>query len=214
MASFGRELLSAALAGTASDEHPLRHVAELPARQASPHGWPPWVDPDVVAAFGGCGVREPWTHQVSAASLAHEGRHVVLSTGTASGKSVAYQMPILTTLARDRRARALYLSPTKALGADQLRAAHRLIGMVPALADVGPTSYDGDSPAEVRRFAREQSRWVFSNPDMIHLSMLRNHARWAVFLRNLRMSFLPGDFRLERGDGAAASAAAVPAVCR
>ena len=55
-----------------------------------------------------------------------------------------------------------------------------------ALADVAPTSFDGDSPAEVRRFAREQSRWVFSNPDMIHLSMLRNHARWAVFLRNLQ----------------------------
>ncbi|PRC45533.1 DEAD/DEAH box helicase, partial [Mycobacterium sp. ITM-2017-0098] len=57
---------------------------------------------------------------------------------------------------------------------------------VPGLSDVAPTAYDGDSPAEVRRFARERSRWIFSNPDMIHLSMLRNHARWAVFLRNLR----------------------------
>ena len=57
---------------------------------------------------------------------------------------------------------------------------------VPALRDVAPSSYDGDSPTEVRRFARERSRWIFSNPDMIHLSLLRNHARWAVFLRNLR----------------------------
>ena len=61
-----------------------------------------------------------------------------------------------------------------------------LTGAVPALRDVAPSSYDGDSPADVRRFARERSRWIFSNPDMIHLSLLRNHARWAVFLRNLR----------------------------
>src|SRR5579875_1479537 len=121
-----------------------------------------------------------------AAELAHAGRHVVVSTGTASGKSLAYQLPILNTLAADPRARALYLSPTKALGHDQLRTAHALTAATPLLADVAPTAYDGDSPAEVRRFARERSRWLFSNPDMVHLSMLRNHARWAVFLRNLR----------------------------
>jgi DEAD/DEAH box helicase domain-containing protein len=80
----------------------------------------------------------------------------------------------------------LYLSPTKALGHDQLRAAYALTSAVPRLADVAPTTYDGDSPAEIRRFARERSRWLFSNPDMIHLSILRNHARWAVLLRNLR----------------------------
>src|SRR5262249_24186180 len=76
--------------------------------------------------------------------------------------------------------------PTKALGHDQLRAAVALTQAVPALGDVAPSSYDGDSPADVRRFARERSRWIFSNPDMIHLSLLRNHARWAVFLRHLR----------------------------
>ena len=86
----------------------------------------------------------------------------------------------------DSRSRALYLSPTKALGHDQLRAAVSLTEAVSALRDVAPSSYDGDSPTEVRRFARERSRWIFSNPDMIHLSLLRNHARWAVFLRNLR----------------------------
>ncbi|MGB2919129.1 MAG: DEAD/DEAH box helicase, partial [Mycobacterium sp.] len=111
--------------------------------------------------------------------------HVVLSTGTASGKSLAYQLPILTRLTDNPRSRALYLSPTKALGHDQLRSVAALTSAVPRLIDVAPTPYDGDSPAEVRRFARERSRWIFSNPDMIHLSMLRNHARWAVFLRNL-----------------------------
>ncbi len=183
---FGRELLAFVLDGTAPDERPLRHVADLPPRQGRPQGWPPWAEPDVVQAFIDRGIAVPWSHQFAAAQLAHDGRHVVISTGTASGKSLAYQLPILSALARDRRARALYLSPTKALGHDQLRSAHELTDAVDRLRDVAPSSYDGDSPGEVRRFARERSRWIFSNPDMIHLSLLRNHARWAMFLRNLR----------------------------
>lgn len=186
MASFGSDLLAAALAGTAADEHPLRHVAELPARGGRPQGWPDWAEPDVVRAFADRGVTSPWSHQVRAAELAHAGRHVVVSTGTASGKSLAYQLPVLNALATDPRARVLYLSPTKALGHDQLRAAHALTTAIARLRDVAPTAYDGDSPAEVRRFARERSRWLFSNPDMIHLSILRNHTRWAVLLRGLR----------------------------
>ncbi|ULE35062.1 DEAD/DEAH box helicase [Mycobacterium sp. IDR2000157661] len=186
MADFGRELLACAVEGTASGgQNPLRHVADLPARQGRPQAWPPWAHPDVVRAFHDRGIAGPWSHQRAAADLAHAGRHVVLSTGTASGKSLAYQLPILTALKTDSRARVLYLSPTKALGHDQLRSAVALTEAVP-LADVAPSSYDGDSPTDVRRFARERSRWIFSNPDMIHLSLLRNHARWAVFLRHLR----------------------------
>jgi DEAD/DEAH box helicase domain-containing protein len=190
VASFGADLLAVALAGTAAGERPLRHVAELPARTGRPHGWPEWAEPDVVRAFAARGVEAPWSHQFHAAELAHAGRHVVISTGTASGKSLAYQLPVLNALATDPRARVLYLSPTKALGHDQLRTAHALTAAVPRLREPGfgvaPTAYDGDSPAEVRRFARERSRWLFSNPDMIHLSILRNHARWAVLLRGLR----------------------------
>jgi DEAD/DEAH box helicase domain-containing protein len=186
MVTFGSELLAAAVAGTEAGEHPLRHVAELPARHGRQRPWPTWVEPDVLRAFTDRGISSPWAHQVQAADLAHAGRHVVISTGTASGKSLAYQLPILNALATDPRARALYISPTKALGHDQLRAAHMLTAAIPRLSDVAPTAYDGDSPAEVRRFARERSRWVFSNPDMVHLALLRNHARWAVFLRGLR----------------------------
>lgn len=190
MASFGSDLLAAALSGTAADERPLRHVAELPPRSGRAHDWPEWAEPDVVKAFADRGIDSPWSHQFAAADLAHAGRHVVVSTGTASGKSLAYQLPVLNALATDPRARVLYLSPTKALGHDQLRAAHALTAAIPRLHDAGfavaPTAYDGDSPAEVRRFARERSRWLFSNPDMIHLSILRNHARWAVLLRGLR----------------------------
>jgi DEAD/DEAH box helicase domain-containing protein len=183
---FGRELLACAVSGTNSSEDPLRHVADLAPRHARSQTWPRWAEPDVVAAFVERGIAEPWSHQVSAADLAHSGRHVVLSTGTASGKSLAYQLPIASVLAAEPRARALYLSPTKALGHDQLRAAQALTNAVARLSTVGPSAYDGDSSQEARRFTRESSRWIFSNPDMIHLSMLRNHARWAVFLRNLR----------------------------
>lgn len=186
-ADFGRELLSCAIEGTSTDGYdPLRHVADLPPRHGRPQAWPQWADPDVVQAFVDQGIERPWSHQLAAADHAHDGRHVVVSTGTASGKSLAYQLPILTAMKANSRARALYLSPTKALGHDQLRAAVALTEAVPALRDVAPSAYDGDSPTDVRRFARERSRWIFSNPDMIHLSLLRNHARWAVFLRNLR----------------------------
>ena len=109
-------------------------------------------------AFVDRGVTQPWSHQAAAADLAHSGRHVVLSTGTASGKSLAYQLPILTTLAADPRARALYLSPTKALGHDQLRAAQSLTDAVPRLADVATEpvrrrqqpATRGGSPARAR----------------------------------------------------------------
>ncbi len=158
----------------------------LPPQAGRPRGWPEWAEPDVVDAFADRGISSPWSHQAEAAELAYAGRHVVIGTGPASGKSLAYQLPVLNALATDSRARALYLSPTKALGHDQLRAAHALAAAVPRLADVAPTAYDGDSPDEVRRFARERSRWLFSNPEMTHLSVLRNHARWAVLLRNLR----------------------------
>ena len=187
VASFGSELLTAVCGGDTGDRPPsLLHVAEMPARAARSAQWPSWVHPEVLATLRDQGIIVPWSHQVQAADLAHAGRDVVLSTGTASGKSLAFQLAITDALARDHRARALYLSPTKALGHDQLRTAHRLTVSTPSLHDAAPTAYDGDAAPEVRRFARERSRWLFSNPDMVHLSLLRNHARWAVFLRGLR----------------------------
>jgi DEAD/DEAH box helicase domain-containing protein len=183
MASFGAELL---ISDSGSPPDELRHLAEIPARKATNEAWPQWASAPVINAFHQRGIATPWSHQLKAAELAHSGRHVVISTGTASGKSLAFQLPILEALVRDPRAKALYLSPTKALGHDQLRAAHALIAATPGLADVTPASYDGDTPGEVRRFARERSRWLFSNPDMLHLSLLRNHTDWTMYLRNLR----------------------------
>lgn len=185
--TFGSELLTAVCGATPPGRtRSLLHVAEFPARPSRTAPWPSWVHPEVLATLRDEGITDAWTHQVHAADLAHAGRDVVVSTGTASGKSLAFQLPIMDALARDPGARALYLSPTKALGHDQLRTTHRLTAATPSLRDAAPTAYDGDTVPEVRRFARERSRWLFSNPDMLHASMLRNHARWALFLRRLR----------------------------
>ncbi len=183
---FGRELLNRVLVGTPVREEPLRHVADLPSRTARYVDWPEWVADPVVAALRESGVARPWSHQAEAASLAASGQHVVVATGTASGKSLAYRMPILSTLLREPRATALYLAPTKALGADQLRAIEELLDAAEELSSIRTSSYDGDTPGEVRQWARAHARWIFTNPDMLHLALLRGHARWSRFLRNLR----------------------------
>jgi DEAD/DEAH box helicase domain-containing protein len=176
-----RLLLDRVLAGVPRGENPLRHVRELPERAAVAVDWPGWVPSALRDAFVRCGVERPWRHQVEAAEHAWGGRHVVVATGTASGKSLAYQLPVLSALADDRRATALYLSPTKALGADQLRAVQGL-----EIDDVRPASFDGDTPMPERDWARAHARWIFTNPDMLHRGILPSHARWASFFRRLR----------------------------
>ena len=168
--------------GTGSDhDSPVTHVEEIPARPGRRAPWPEWAAPEVVAALTGRGIIAPWEHQVAAADRARGGGHVVLATGTASGKSMAYQLPALTALAEDPRATVLYLSPTKALAADQLRALVRL-----GVEGVRPATYDGDTPREEREWIRQHSRFVLTNPDMLHHALLPGHARWGAFLRRLR----------------------------
>ncbi|WP_285477970.1 DEAD/DEAH box helicase [Amycolatopsis sp. NBRC 101858] len=167
-------------AGIPSREDPVTHVADLPGRNARYAEWPSWADPAVVTALSDCGVSAPWAHQAEAASHAYEGRHVVISTGTASGKSLAYQLPVLSRLAAGEKANALYLSPTKALGADQLRSVSSLD--VPG---VRAASFDGDTPMVERDWVRAHANWVFTNPDMLHRGILSQHGRWAQFFRRL-----------------------------
>ncbi|HEV2779716.1 MAG TPA: DEAD/DEAH box helicase [Actinophytocola sp.] len=182
----GRRLLDRVLAGVPAGENPLTHVRDLPERAAGCVPWPSWV-PDLVRdAFIRCGVAQPWAHQIEAAEHAMAGRHVVLATGTASGKSLAYQLPVAVALTADPRATALYLAPTKALGADQLRSACAL-----ELPTLRPASYDGDTPMAERDWVRAHARWVFTNPDMLHRGVLPAHGRWAGFFR--RLSFVVVD---------------------
>jgi len=142
----------------------------------------------VRTAFAARGVASPWSHQVVAAEHAWAGRHVVLATGTASGKSLAFQLPGLARVlaARKRNGRpgatVLYLSPTKALAQDQLASLSSLD--VPRLA---ACTHDGDSPREQRDWARDHAEWLLTNPDMLHHSMLPGHARWSRFLSQLQL---------------------------
>jgi DEAD/DEAH box helicase domain-containing protein len=159
----------------------LTHVERVPSRTGSTVDWPLWVPTDLRVALRTRGVERPWSHQAAAADLAHAGRHVVVSTGTASGKSLAYHLPVLTALAADPRATALYFAPTKALAADQLRALSEI-----APADVRVSVYDGDTPWEEREWVRTYSRFVLTNPDMVHRGVLPRHANWSTFLRRLR----------------------------
>nr|WP_246242364.1 DEAD/DEAH box helicase [Pseudonocardia bannensis] len=162
------------------DGGPLRHAVRLPPRPGLSVAWPSWVPESVAESLRGAGVQAPWTHQAEGAELAHAGHDVVVATGTASGKSLVYQLPVLSRFATDPRATALYLSPTKALAADQLRALTAL-----GLDGVRPAAFDGDTPKEERDWARRNARWIFSNPDMLHRSLLPRHGRWAGFLRRL-----------------------------
>ncbi|MGZ4486086.1 MAG: DEAD/DEAH box helicase, partial [Nocardioidaceae bacterium] len=165
----------------------LTHVERVAARAGESVAWPEWTHPDLVAALRASGVERPWRHQVEAAELARSGRSVVLATGTASGKSLAYLLPALSDVldARDssqpRPPTTLYVSPTKALAADQLRALSAL-----DLPGVRAATYDGDTPSEERDWIRRHASYVLTNPDMLHRSVLPGHPRWAGFLRGLR----------------------------
>ncbi|MDG4821572.1 DEAD/DEAH box helicase [Asanoa sp. WMMD1127] len=159
---------------------PVTHVEEVAARVGDTVPWPSWVPPSVISAYADRGVPSPWRHQAAAATLAFEGQHVVVATGTASGKSLAYQLPALSRLVLDPRATALYLAPTKALAADQLRSVAAL-----DVEGVRPACYDGDTPRAEREWIRQHSRFVLTNPDMLHRSILPGHAAWGTFLRRL-----------------------------
>ncbi|ASW53250.1 DEAD/DEAH box helicase [Plantactinospora sp. KBS50] len=172
------DLLRRLRARTAAD--PVTHVEQVPASAGTSADWPLWAPDELRKAFVERGVVTPWRHQVEAAGLAYRGQHVVVATGTASGKSLAYQLPALATLLADPRATVLYLAPTKALAADQLRALAEL-----GLPEVRPAVYDGDTPQAERDWIRQHSRFVLTNPDMLHHGILPGHARWSSFLRRL-----------------------------
>ncbi|MGN5732806.1 DEAD/DEAH box helicase [Arthrobacter psychrochitiniphilus] len=172
----------------------LQHVRRIPARQAVHRPWPDWVHPDIVRAYSFLGVDQPWLHQVEGATSAYQGQHTIVATGTASGKSLAYQLPALDAVHRAALrlaenpglleadgAVALYLSPTKALAADQLAALNSL-----NLPTLRAATYDGDTAPGDRRWIRDHSNFILCNPDMLHFGVLPNHTWWARFFKRLK----------------------------
>lgn len=239
------------------DKASATHVHTIVSAPADLAEWPEWCDQNLRDFLvHNQGISSLWSHQQAAADAAWQGQDVILATGTSSGKSLAYLLPILSRLAAEKQATALYLTPTKALGADQLLTLSRWLQEIqdpsefPAgaeeypgnlednypethtnnktkksdgnsagsprtnqaasqeapshqptshptsaaqrqeslqnLRSIQPAPYDGDTPSEARPGIRDHSRFIFSNPDMLHGGILSNHQRWARFLRHLR----------------------------
>jgi DEAD/DEAH box helicase domain-containing protein len=177
----------------AADDTPdgwVTAVRVLPARPADFVPFPTWLDPLLVETLRARGIERLYTHQAAAIGHALAGRHVVITTPTASGKTLCYNAPVLDTIVRDPAARALYLFPTKALAQDQLAELHGLIGathpspLQPSA--IGVFTYDGDTPQDARKAIRTRAHVVLSNPDMLHTGVLPHHPRWAKLFENLR----------------------------
>ena len=210
MADGTRRDLTGLLESIGGRDGRLVHLQRAPARPGRHSDWPEWADPNLVAAYRRIGVERPWTHQVAAAQSAHAGRHTVLATGTGSGKSLAAWLPALSDVlaaqspgadsrisAHGRRPTTLYLSPTKALAADQAASLGRLIGELEAvqreagtpmgsLRTVRAGTCDGDTPLPERDWVRAHADVVLTNPDFLHFSLLPGHERWTRLLRGLR----------------------------
>jgi DEAD/DEAH box helicase domain-containing protein len=156
----------------------LAYRGEEPTRAARTVPLPDALDPRVSRAIG---VGSLYAHQREAWEAAAGGAALIVTTGTASGKTLAFNLPVLDALARDPKSRALYLYPTKALAQDQFRtlAGYRVPGLRPAI-------YDGDTPVEQRREIRRSANVILSNPDMLHIGVLPHHERWGDVLANLR----------------------------
>ena len=156
----------------------------IAARDGTSGPIPEAMHPLVHAALGKRGLTSLYAHQLEALEHAAHARHFVVATPTASGKSLCYNLPVLDRLAREPDARALYLFPTKALARDQENALRSLLK--DASLTHGAITYDGDTPGDARRVARERSGILLTNPDMLHAGILPHHATWARFFAQLR----------------------------
>lgn len=134
-------------------------------------------------ALADVGAERLYAHQTQAINAARDGHNVILSTATASGKTLAYNIPVIEAALKDPLARALYLFPTKALAQDQLRSLRELTDR---LGGIGFGTYDGDTPQAARTKLRQRAAIILTNPDMLHMGILPNHNLWSRFFANLR----------------------------
>jgi DEAD/DEAH box helicase domain-containing protein len=158
----------------------LIHLEHIPGQDGITTSWPDSVRPEVAEALADQGITHPWTHQAQAAGLARSGQNVIIATRAASGKSAGYLAAALSAILEGGT--VLYIAPTKALAADQLRAVRAL--EVPG---IRATCYDGDSTAAERNWAQAHANYLLTNPDMLHSAMLPSHTRWRGFFRRLRV---------------------------
>jgi DEAD/DEAH box helicase domain-containing protein len=170
--SAARILAAAAQAGR------LTFRTELAGRAGQHAAWPQWVPAEFTSVLAATGIAAPWRHQAEAAELAWAGQSVILATGTASGKSLGYLLPALTSVLAGGT--ALYIAPTRALAADQLKLVNSF-----GLRRIRAAVVDGDTPWSERTRARSHASYLLTTPDMLHHSLLPLHARWNGFFRRL-----------------------------
>ncbi|ROW09661.1 hypothetical protein VMCG_02496 [Cytospora schulzeri] len=140
----------------------------------------------VNALYNAKGITQFFAHQSEAINSLHDGKHVVVSTSTSSGKSLIYQLPVLHALEEDFSTRAMYIFPTKALAQDQKRSLRDMLSYLPGLEHTVVETFDGDTPWKERNAIRDEARIIFTNPDMLHITILPQEERWRTFLQNLR----------------------------
>lgn len=128
-----------------------------------------------------------YSHQAEAINNLYAGNNVIVSTSTSSGKSLIYQIPMLHELELDPASRGMYIFPTKALAQDQRRSMKELLGLMPGLTDMIVETFDGDTPMSDRNLIRDEGRIIFTNPDMLHITILPQEEKWRTFLQNLKM---------------------------
>jgi DEAD/DEAH box helicase domain-containing protein len=156
----------------------------IPAREADYRDFPDVLDADVREAFLKRGVTRLYSHQAEAIEHVLRGNHTAVVTGTASGKTICYNAPVMHSLASDQSTRALYVFPTKALAQDQYATLHSLIEA--AGLPIKTHTYDGDTPANIRRMIRHAGHIVLTNPDMLHAGILPHHTKWHNLFENLK----------------------------
>ncbi len=163
-------------------------VRRIPATPATFAPFPDGLDPRLVQALASRGATQLYTHQAEAFAHVAAGRNIVVTTPTASGKTLCYNLPVLDAVLKNPATRALYLFPTKALAQDQMAELHELAGKISEAGgeDVGVHTYDGDTPQDARRTIRTRAHVVLSNPDMLHAGILPHHPKWAKLFENLR----------------------------
>lgn len=140
----------------------------------------------VNALYNTRGIQQLYSHQAEAINNLYDGHNVIVSTSTSSGKSLIYQIPVLHELETNRDARAMYIFPTKALAQDQRRSLKEMLHYMDGLQDIVCETFDGDTAMPDRNYIRDEGRILFTNPDMLHITILPQEEAWRTFLQNLR----------------------------
>ena len=165
-------------------DSPVRAIHHQPAADALLADLPESVDPRLRAALERRGIGSLYCHQAESFEHIAAGRHVVVVTPTASGKTLCYNLPVMNAMLKDAGACAMYLFPTKALAEDQLHAFQAAVDEMGS--EIRAFTYDGDTPQDARRAVRQRANVVLTNPDMLHSGILPHHTRWARYFENLR----------------------------